>query len=97
MVRTFKLRPKADKDLEKIYSYSVKEWGAARADQYILDIEKTFQNLADSHTLGRDYSHVRPSLRAFSVVSHVIFYMPTAYGMAVIRVLHKSMDEKRHI
>jgi toxin ParE1/3/4 len=97
MPRLCKLRPIADKDLKNIYRYSTEKWGQVRADRYIIDIEKTFQNLAISNKQGRDCSHVRPNLRAFSVVSHVIFYKPTTYGIAVIRILHNSMDENRHI
>lgn len=97
MSKTFKLRPKADQDLQNIYTYSVEQWGTSRADKYIRDLETAFQKLAATHTLGRDCGHIHPNLRAYRVVSHVIFYKPAPFGIAVIRVLHKSMDEKRHI
>ncbi len=97
MLKTFKLRPKADHDLQKIYTYSVKQWGDSRAEQYIQDIETAFHTIAKKQMLGRDCDHISPSLRAFSVVSHIIFYKPDSFGIAIIRVLHKSMDEKHHI
>ena len=97
MAKTFNLRPKAVQDLEEIYSYSVKEWGARHPDRYIRDIEIAFQNLANTDTLGRDCSYIRPKLRIFPVVSHLIFYKSTACGIAVIRVLHNSMDEEQHL
>jgi len=76
--KTFKLRPKAESDLVDIYHYSLNEWGSARTDSYLRDLSNAFQQLADNHALGRDYSHVRPDLRAYSVLSHVIFYKPTS-------------------
>ncbi len=96
MAKLFKLRSKADKDLEKIYRYSVEGWGTSHANSYIFDMEKAFQNLASNSQLGRDCSGIKTNLRAFRVVSHVIFYKPTAYGVTIIRILHKSMDEQRH-
>jgi len=97
MPKTFRLRPKADQDLQKIHTYSVKQWGDSRAEQYIEDIETAFHKITITPMLGRDCDHISPSLRAFSVVSHIIFYKPDSLGIAVIRVLHKSMDEKHHI
>ncbi|WP_173402506.1 type II toxin-antitoxin system RelE/ParE family toxin [Legionella norrlandica] len=40
---------------------------------------------------------VSKDLRAFNVGSHVIFMKITDYGIAVIRVLHQSMDFNRHL
>ena len=97
MKKIFKLRPKAITDLEKTYKYSVKKWGNNRADKYIRDIETTFETLADNYMLGMDYSHVGKTLRAFAVVSHIIYYKKTTYGVIIIRVLHKRMDENRHL
>jgi len=95
--KKFRIRPKADKDLENIYEYSYQEFGSARADQYIRELDAVFHTLADEPTLGRDYSHVRPNLMAYKVVSHVVFFKPAVYGATIIRVLHKSMDYERHL
>jgi toxin ParE1/3/4 len=95
--RKFRIRPKADRDLEDIYEYSYQEFGGARADQYIRDLDAAFHKLADEPSLGSDYSHVRPDLMAYRVVSHVIFFKPSIDGITVLRVLHKSMDYGRHL
>ena len=94
---TIQLRPKAEEDLEGIYLYSQKEWGISRAVTYIRDINAAFEVLANNAALGRNYNDVRPNLRAYNVASHVVLYKPINRGIAVIRVLHKSMDSKRHI
>jgi toxin ParE1/3/4 len=95
--KKFHIRPKADKDLVNIYEYSYQEFGDARADQYIRDLDAAFHKLADEPSLGSDYSHVRPGLMAYRVVSHVVFFRPSVYGITILRVLHKSMDYGRHL
>ncbi len=97
MVRTFKLRRKVDNDLVNIYAFSVQEWGTARAEEYIRDINSVFHQLAGNPSLGREYHHIKSGLRAFNVVSHIVFYKPTSYGVAVIRVLHHAVDVPRHL
>ena len=95
--RRFQLRPQADKDLESIYAYSYREFGSARAQRYIRDLSAAFRKLAAEPQLGMDYSHVRPHLMAYQVVSHVVFFKPSVDGITVLRVLHKSMDCERHL
>jgi toxin ParE1/3/4 len=95
--KTIQLRPKAYKDIEQIYHYSVTRWGEARAELYISDLNDTFEVLAETPSIERDCGFIRPNLFSCSVVSHVVFYKATVTGIAVIRVLHKSMDHMRHI
>ena len=73
MTKQFKLKPKADNDLEKIYLYSLKGWGQNRAEKYIIDAAQSFQSLADNPALGYDASYLKPKLKAFLVVSHIVF------------------------
>jgi len=56
--RRFRLRPKAVTDLEDIFNYSVPKFGIARAEQYILELNKAFTNLAEEPHIGKDYAHV---------------------------------------
>ena len=74
--KNFRLRPKADKDLENIHDYSFQEFGNARADQYIRDLDAAFHKLAGEPSLGNNYNHVRSDLMAYRVVSHVVFFKP---------------------
>ena len=97
MVKIFKVRKKADSDLQKIYIHSTKEFGTIRADKYIHDIENIFKNLAKNNQMGRDCSHIKPNLRSFPVETHTIYYKVQNYGVAIIRILHQSMDEEKHL
>jgi len=95
--KTFQLRPKADDDLENIYEYSYQEFRSARAENYINDLDDAFHTLADKPGSGNDYGHIRPGLKAYRVVSHVIFFRPSVNGVTILRALHKSMDFGRHL
>ena len=95
--KTFRLYPKAINDLEDIYLYSAREFGIQRTEDYIWAIESSFQYLASDPLISRKCDYIRQNLRAFNVGSHVIFLKITDYGIAVIRVLHQSMDFNRHL
>ena len=95
--KTYRLYPKALEDLESIYLYSTREFGIKRTEDYILAINSSFQHLADDPFISRKCDYIRPYLRAFNVGSHIIFFKTTDYGIAVIRVLHQSMDFNRHL
>ena len=94
--KAYRLYPKAINDLESIYLYSTDKFGIKRTEDYILAIETSFQHLADDPLISRKCDYVRQGLRAFNIGSHVIFLKETNYGIAVIRVLHQSMDFNRH-
>lgn len=95
--KIFYIRETANKDLNNIFIYSVETFGMERAKRYLDDLVSAFQTLANNYNQGRDYSHVRPNLYAWNVVSHVIYYKPTKEGISVYRVLHKSMDYQKHL
>lgn len=95
--KIFKLRPKADQDLANIYRYSVQEFGVKRAELYIRDLDASFIKLTQKPELGKDYSFVRSNLLAYPVVSHVVFFKKSDWGITVLRVLHRSMDYGRHL
>lgn len=95
--KTYRLYQKAIDDLESVYSYSANEFGIKRTEDYILAIESSFQYLADDPLISRKCGYIHPDLRAFNVGSHIIFFKTTHYGIAVIRVLHQSMDFNRHL
>lgn len=93
----FRLRPAADRDLQSIYRYSVTEWGSDRADRYIRDLNIAFQKLADNKLKSTSADELRPGLRSCGVVSHIVFFKHTDYGILVIHVLHKGMDHLKHL
>jgi toxin ParE1/3/4 len=61
-----------------------------------MDLHDSFQTLANSNFIGSDASELIPELRRFIYHSHMIFYFNTEYGVLILRVLHQSMDYRRH-
>lgn len=46
---------------------------------------------------GRSASELSSGLRRLEYQSHVVFYVPRDKGIWIVRVLHQSMDVKRHV
>lgn len=53
--------------------------------------------LAANPERGRPADGIRATYRRQAVGSHVVFYVPKSYGIAIIRVLHQRMDFDTHL
>jgi toxin ParE1/3/4 len=93
----YSLSAKAATDLGGIYEYTILEFGLEQARTYLLGLHKRFALLAEQPELGRSAAGLAPDLRRSEYQSHVAFYVPKAGGVRIIRVLHESMDAKRHL
>ncbi|NNE64227.1 MAG: type II toxin-antitoxin system RelE/ParE family toxin [Gammaproteobacteria bacterium] len=93
----FLVHEKADSDLENIFDYSVKQFGFARAEQYIYDVEQAFQELAANPKLGRRFDPGVNHYFQYPVGSHWIFYAPTEKGIEIFRILHQRMLPILHL
>lgn len=94
--KTYRLYPKAIEDLESIYLYSERKFGLKRTEDYIFAVEASFQYLANEPLIAKKCDYIRQDLRGFSVGSHIVFFKITDYGIAIIRILHQSMDFCSH-
>lgn len=94
--RSYRLSPLAEGDLEDIWLYSAQQWSMPQADRYIEDFLTAFAELADGERSGATVAARKGYLRLL-VGSHVIFYRETDSHIDVIRILHQSMDERRHL
>lgn len=93
----YRLTPAAEQDLEAIWTYSCQQWGAVQANQYIDLVTATFAGLAQSPAMSTACDHIRPGYRRRRVERHMIYFRITAYGIAVVRILHERMDAPRHL
>ena len=96
MLRIDKL-PQAESDLIDIWIYGCTTWNDIQADSYLDSIESTLNALAHSPEKNRIRNDFRPPIRTCHHVSHMIIYTIEKDSIAVVRVLHKSMDVKRHV
>lgn len=93
----YKLSGLAETDLTNIYEYGILNFGLQQAKEYLAKLEETFQVLTDNKNLGRGAYEFYPELRRFAFESHIIFYLPTDFGILIVRVLNHSMDFDRHL
>jgi len=86
----------ARRDLDAIWRYSVNRWSRAQADAYYLDLRHQLRAALANPESGVAVD-IRPSCRKRLSGSHFIYYRPAVDGIDIIRVLHQSMDVRRHL
>ena len=80
----FELSRLAVADLDAIADYTADRWANEQARVYLDALRARLTQLASG-------------LLCFPFESHVVFYIVTDFGIAVVRVLHKRQDPFRHI
>lgn len=93
----YRLSPRAQRDLEAVFDYTVAQWGLPQALRYTALIEAACADLAEAPQQSQSCANIRPSYRRRSVEHHVIYFRPTIYGIAVVRILHQRMDTARQL
>ena len=94
---SYSLSPKAAEDLDGIYEHSIVNFGLQQARAYLNGLMDLLDDLAARPMLGSSAATLGPELRRFEYRSHVVFYVPTAAGILVVRVLHAKMDAREHL
>ena len=93
----YRLTPRAQRDLDGVFDYTVTHWGVAQAMRYTDLIEAACADAAEAPQQAQGCANIRAGYRRRSVEQHVIYFRPTSYGIAVIRILHQRMDAARHL
>jgi toxin ParE1/3/4 len=93
----YSLSSKAAADLDRIHEYTILNFGLKQAREYLSGLHERFETLAENPMQGRSASELSPGLRRLEFQSHVVFYVPTDKDIRIVRVLHQSMDVKKHI
>jgi toxin ParE1/3/4 len=91
------LSPSAQADLDEVWEFSAERWGEDRAERYVRDLWRGIERIAANPSRGRACDDVRTGYRKYTVRSHVLFYRSVPSGIDVVRILHQSMDFKRHL
>ncbi|WP_326980907.1 type II toxin-antitoxin system RelE/ParE family toxin [Chryseobacterium sp. MYb264] len=82
----------ADKDLEDIFDYTLAEFGLDQAERYLLEFEKSFQNLLLNPQLGKKRDEIKKGLYSLPKDNHIIFYRILQNNIKIVRILHGSRD-----
>ena len=94
--RIHRLSPLAENDMEDVWTYSATQWSTVQAEVYTRDLLVAFADLAAGRRIGVPIT-ARPKYLRLLVGSHAIFYQVTETSIDIIRVLHQSMDVRRHL
>ena len=93
----YKLSSKAEIDLAEMYEFGIYKFGLSQAQKYFYGMHEAFEILADNVDLGRDASEFIAYLKRFFYKEHTIFYLHTASGIFILRVLSQRMDYERNL
>ncbi|GMA28974.1 type II toxin-antitoxin system RelE/ParE family toxin [Arenivirga flava] len=93
----YRFSPAARADLASIWDFSEERWGAHQAERYVVELRAAIERIAEDPERGRACDDIRAGYRRYAIGSHLIFFIPTADGVDVIRILHQRMDPDRHV
>jgi plasmid stabilization system protein ParE len=93
----YELSAAATRDIRQIVRHSALQWGGARAESYVAELNTALAALGDYPRMGVESGHTRPGLRQFAHARHLIFYRTIPCGVRVIRILHATQLPNLHI
>jgi toxin ParE1/3/4 len=88
--------PAAKDDLSGIYQFGLQHWGVTQASNYLENLKALFWRLTEQPKMGIDREDLLPTMRSFTVETHVVFYRLRSDQVEIVRVLHGRQDPKRH-
>jgi toxin ParE1/3/4 len=98
MTGTVRRRDRARQDLIDIYRHLAREAGVRIASRFFAQAEATFNRLAGMPDMGTRYEAENAAFAEVRFVpisrfkKFLVFYLPTARGIDVVRVLHGARD-----
>ena len=87
----------ADEDIRSIFDYTISEFGLNQAEKYYHGLQEKFSSIIEGRAHSQDYSFVREGLKRTNYQNHAIYYKTTKEEVFILRVLHQSMDQLRHL
>ena len=90
------LSPRAQTDLDAIWDYSAENWGEARAERYIRELQNAIETVAADPRRG-PCDEIRAGYRRYPAGAHVLFFRLAPGGIDVVRILHQRMDFQQHL
>ena len=88
----------AEEDLLNIFLKGIENFGIKKAQQYSLEIDKTFNLLAEYPDMGKLRDELFSGALSFSVGSHIVFYRKNTKTkqIEISRILHRRMDYEKY-
>lgn len=86
---TYRLTQRAERDLKDIYRYTLKAFGAAQAEKYLLELDSVFGLLARHPAMGRLYDG---QTHQFVHGKHIILYRTASDAIVIGRIFHGAQQ-----
>ena len=87
----------AERDLERIASYTLDVWGEAQRDSYLDLLEDTCERILPTRLHLALKAEGYPGVLRWRVESYVVYFRKVRGGVEVIRILHARMLPSRHL
>jgi toxin ParE1/3/4 len=84
-------------DLRSIRDYTLENWGPVQEQQYLNQLWSKFEALPKDASLYRFRHDLFPGCQIAAEGRHVILFRVNKPVLQIVRVLHGSMDFKRHL
>lgn len=84
-------RPLAGADIDEIWDYIAAD-SLVQADAWVDRLEEKLRLLATSPMMGRARDELSADVRSMPFERYMIFYVPLADGIDIVRVLHSARD-----
>lgn len=97
MTWRIKLTQRAQRDLEGIIEYTLRQWGSEQVDRYAAQLGGTIEQLREQPSRkGRGLDELEPGLRYLRHEEHYfIFYRVEGEQVEILRILHQRTDWRR--
>lgn len=97
MSYALKLTKQAERDLEGIVEYTLRQWGPAQVDRYLRGLGGTIEALRHAPSRqGRALDELKPGLRyQRHETQYFIFYRVEGERVEIVRFLHQRRDWQR--
>jgi toxin ParE1/3/4 len=96
-VKRLALTEIARADMASIRRYSTRTWGRDQTAKYIDALRDTMKSLVRGTVVTRARDDLRSGIQMATSGRHSIFFEATGSRILVVRVLHESMDYRRHL
>lgn len=94
---SYKLSNKAEHDLRRIYQYTRLNFGDQQAAAYLIGLEETLEQVANTPAMAQKVDDIRPNYRRYLYQDHAIYFLEKESFIYVIRVLHQQMKASLHM
>ena len=90
---SFELAPEAEADIDGIFDYTARLWGAEQGYKYLLQLNECAEKIGVGKGRYKDFSHIRPGLRSIRCQHHYIYFVRMEDMSArIVAVFHERMD-----